>query len=142
MSMSAGAAQRMIAASHDCAEGLGVAISTAIFDAEGRLFAFGRMPDAHWISVEVAQSKAFTGALLQSDGADLVAMPEAVLAALSAIQPRGLMVLESVTVVRSASGAVIAGIGCSGSTDDKDHKCAKAARDAYLTDDGDGNAHE
>ncbi|MCW2830464.1 MAG: glycolate utilization protein [Aeromicrobium sp.] len=132
MDLSAHVAQRMIAASHAKAEELGAAISTAIFDSEGRLFAFGRMSGAHWISVEVSQSKAFTGALLQCDGADLAGMSPDTLTALSALQPRGLMPLGSVTVVRGADGRVIAGIGCSGATDDQDHECARTARDAFA----------
>ena len=71
MPLTAEVAQRMIRASQDKARELGVAVSTAILDPEGRLFAFGRMEDAPWIAIEVSQAKAFTGALLRRDGADL-----------------------------------------------------------------------
>src|SRR5271167_2842291 len=99
MPLTAEVAQRMIQASQDKARNLGVAVSTAILDPEGRLFAFGRMADAPWISIEVSQAKAFTGALLRRDGPDLVKMPPAMFSALSAVQGRGLMPIGSVTVL-------------------------------------------
>src|ERR1700721_669338 len=68
MPLTAEVAQRMIRASQDKARELGVAVSTAIVDADGRLFAFGRMEGAHWVSVEVSQAKASTGAVLQNAG--------------------------------------------------------------------------
>lgn len=123
-------AQQMIRASQDRARELGVAVSTAIVDADGRLFAFGRMDGAHWISIEVSQSKAFTGALLRRDGADLQQMQPGVLSALSGLHGRSLMPMGSVTTLRE-DGQVIAGIGCSGATDEQDGECAHAARDAY-----------
>ena len=49
MPLTAEIAQRMIQASQDKARELGVAVCTAIVDANGRLFAFGRMTDAPWI---------------------------------------------------------------------------------------------
>ena len=130
MPLTAEVAQRMIRASQDKARELGVAVSTAILDS-GRLFAFGRMEDAPWISIEVSQAKAFTGALLRRDGADLAAMPPGALSALSAVQGRGLMPMGSVTILLEGS-TLIAGIGCSGATDEQDGECAHAARDAYA----------
>ncbi len=121
----------MIRASQEKARQLGVAVSTAIVDADGRLFAFGRMEEAHWISVEVSQAKAFTGALLRRDGPELQQMAPAMLSALSTAHGRGLMPMGSVTTLREGD-RVIAGIGCSGATDDQDGECARAARDAYA----------
>jgi uncharacterized protein GlcG (DUF336 family) len=132
MPLTAEIAQRMISASQVKARELGIEISTAIVDADGRLFAFARMNEASWLSVDVSQAKAFTGALLRRDGPDLQQMPPATLAALSAIQGRGLIALGSVTTVREGN-RVIAGIGCSGGTDDQDGECAHAARDAYAS---------
>ena len=43
MPLTSEAARRMISASQEKARELGVAVSTAIVDAEGRLFAFERM---------------------------------------------------------------------------------------------------
>ena len=131
MPLTAEVAQRMIRASQDKARELGVAVCTAILDPEGRLFAFGRMEDAPWISIEVSPAKAFTGALLRRDGADLAAMPPGALSALSAVQGRGLMPMGSVTILLEGS-TLIAGIGCSGATDEQDGECAHAARDAYA----------
>ena len=125
-------ARRMIEASQSKAREIGVAVSTAIVDADGRLFAFGRMQGSHWISIEVSQAKAYTGALLRRDGADLQGMQPSMLAALSAVQGRGLLAAGSVTTLREQE-IVIAGIGCSGATDEEDGECARAARDAYLT---------
>ena len=131
MPLTSETAQRMIKASQDKARELGVAVSTAIVDADGRLFAFGRMEEAHWISIEVSQAKAFTGALLRRDGPDLQEMPAATLSALSILHGRGLMPMGSVTTL-AENGKVIAGIGCSGATDEQDGQCARAARDAYA----------
>ena len=130
MPLTAEAAQQMIAASQAKAREIGVEVSTAIVDAEGRLFAFARMEGAHWISIEVSQAKAFTGALLRRDGPDLQQMAPETLSALAAVQGRGLMTMGSVTTLREG-GTVIAGIGCSGATDEQDGECAHAARDAY-----------
>jgi uncharacterized protein GlcG (DUF336 family) len=131
MPLTTEAAQRMVRASQDKAREIGVAVSTAIVDADGRLFAFGRMDGAHWISVEVAQAKAFTGALLRRDGPDIQQMNPAMFNALASLQGRGLMPAGSVTTLRE-NDVVIAGIGCSGATDDQDGECARAARDAYA----------
>jgi uncharacterized protein GlcG (DUF336 family) len=125
-------ALRMIKASHDKAGELGIHVSTAIVDAEGRLFAFGRMEDAPWSSVEVSQAKAFTGALFRRDGPELQQVPSDLVTALAAAHGRGLLRLDSVTTLREG-GRVIAGIGSSGATDDQDGECARAARDAYSS---------
>ncbi len=125
------AARRMISASQAKARELGVLVSTAIVDAEGRLFAFERMEGSRWISVEVSQAKAFTGALLGRDGPELAQMAPATLAGLAAMHHRALMPMGSVTTLREGT-TLIAGIGCSGATDEQDGECAHAARDAYL----------
>jgi glc operon protein GlcG len=130
-------AGRMIRASQEKARALGVAISTAIVDAEGRLFAFGRMDGTHWLSIDVAQAKAFTGVLLRQDGTALRQVPDATIAALSVMQARAVLPMGSVTVLRDGSDQVIAGIGCSGigspgATDEQDGECARAARDAHV----------
>lgn len=130
MPLTAEAAQRMILASQAKAREIGVAVCTAIVDDNGRLFAFGRMDGAPWLSIEVSQSKAFTGVLLRRDGPDLQQMQPNMLAALSAVQGRGLLPMGSVTTLRE-NDVVIAGIGCSGATDEQDGECAHAARDAY-----------
>ena len=93
----------MIGASQDKARELGVAVSTAIVDPEGRLFAFERMEGARWISVEVSQSKAYTGALLGRDGPDLAQVAPAALAGLAAMHNRALMPTGSVTVLREGT---------------------------------------
>lgn len=131
MSLTGAAARRMIDASQEKARELGVAVSTAIVDAEGRLFAFERMEGSRWISVEVSQAKAYTGALLGRDGPDLAEMAPTSLAALAAMHHRALMPSGSVTTLREGN-QLVAGIGCSGATDDQDGECAHAARDAYF----------
>ena len=124
------AARRMIAAAQAKAREIGVTVSTAIVDADGRLFAFERMEGSRWISVEVSQAKAYTAALLGRDGPELASMAPASLAALSAMHHHALMPNGSVTTLRE-NGVLIAGIGCSGATDEQDGECAHAARDAY-----------
>jgi glc operon protein GlcG len=131
MSLTGAVARRMIDASQEKARELGVAVSTAIVDAEGRLFAFERMEGSRWISVEVSQSKAYTGALLGRDGPDLAEMAPTSLAAIAAMHHRALMPSGSVTTLREGN-QLVAGIGCSGATDDQDGECAHAARDAYF----------
>jgi len=131
VSLTAANAAQMIQASQDKARETGVAVCTAIVDADGRLFAFARMEGVHWLSIEVAQAKAFTGALLRRDGADLQNMNPAVLSALSVMYGGKLLAMGSVTPVRQ-DGVVIASVGCSGATDEQDGECARAARDAYA----------
>ena len=130
MPLTSEAVRRMISASQAKARELGVEVSTAIVDADGRLFAFERMEGARWISVEVSQAKAYTGALLGRDGPDLMQMAPASLAGLAAMHHRALMPLGSVTTLRDGT-QLVAGIGCSGATDEQDGECAHAARDAY-----------
>jgi glc operon protein GlcG len=127
---------RMIGASHRRASELGMAVTTAIVDADGRLLAFGRMDGTHWLSIDAAQAKAFTGALLRQDGAALMRLPPAMIAALTRMQGRPVVPMGSVTVLRDENDQVLAGIGCSGigsmgATDDQDGECARAARDAF-----------
>jgi uncharacterized protein GlcG (DUF336 family) len=122
----------MIQASQEKAREIGVAVSTAIVDADGRLYAFARMEGAHWISIEVSQAKAYTAALLRRDGPDIQQMAPAMFTALANLQSRGLMPAGSVTTLRE-NDVVIAGIGCSGATDEQDGECAHAARDAYQS---------
>ncbi|WP_158745296.1 heme-binding protein [Acidisphaera sp. L21] len=128
-------AQRMISTSQEKARELGMAISTAIVDTEGRLFAFGRMDGTHWLSIDAAQAKAFTGAILRQDGPALQQVPSAMISALSLMQARAVLPMGSITVLRDENDRVIAGIGCSGigstgATDVQDGECARAARDA------------
>jgi uncharacterized protein GlcG (DUF336 family) len=142
MSLTGEIARRMISASHEKARQLGTAISTAIVDAEGRLFSFGRMDGTHWLSIDVAQAKAFTGALLRQDGAELQQVQAATISALSIMHGRALLPMRSVTVLRDENGRLIAGIGCSGvgsvgATDEQDAECARAARDAHARTDED-----
>ncbi len=136
MSLTHEIAQRMIGASHEKARELGMAVSTAIVDAEGRLFAFGRMDGKHWLSIDAAQAKAFTGAALGQDGAALQHVPAALISAVSLMQARAVLPMGSVTVLRDENNRLIAGIGCSGigsagATDEQDGECARAARDAH-----------
>ncbi len=131
MALSSEIAHRMIEASQAKARELGVSVCTAIVDPDCRLFAFARMPEAHWASIDVSQAKAYTGAFLQIDGPALQQMPGDLLTAVSLNLGRGLLALGSVTVLREGD-KLIAGIGCSGATDDQDGECARAARDAYT----------
>jgi glc operon protein GlcG len=129
--LTASICQLMITESHAMANEIGVQISTAIVDSEGRLNAFSRMDQANWLSVEVSQAKAFTGALLRRDGPDLQKMDSRVFLALAGVYGRGLLQAASISVVIS-DGSLVASIGCSGATDDQDGQCARAARDAYF----------
>lgn len=131
MGLSTETTARMISASQEAARRLGIAISTAIIDPEGRLAAFSRMPEAHWISIEAAQAKALTAAMLRRDGPDLAKLPEGMVAALGEVHGRALMAAGSVTALLE-DGRLVAGIGCSGGMDAQDAECAHAARDAYL----------
>src|SRR5947207_902826 len=96
-------ARRMIAASQAKARELGVTVSTAIVDADGHLFAFERMVGARWVSVEVSQAKAYTGALLGRDGPELAQTAPATLAALGEMHHQALMPAGSVTTLREAN---------------------------------------
>src|SRR5437016_440795 len=100
MPLTGEAVRRMISASQAKARELGVTVSTAIVDADGRLFAFERMEGSRWISVEVSQAKAFTGALLGRDGPELAQMAPATLAGLAVMHHRALMPMGSVTTLR------------------------------------------
>ena len=131
MSLSYEKALELIAASHEHARGLGISVATAIVDVDGRLIAFGRMEGVHWVSIEVAQSKAYTGSLLRMEGSGLQAMDRSILAQLGIMHGKAVVPLASVTLLRDEARHVVASIGCSGGTDDEDGECARAARAAF-----------
>ena len=62
---------------------------------------------------------------------DLQQMQPAMVSSLSMLHGHGLIPMGSVTTLREG-GTLIAGIGCSGATDEQDGECAHAARDAYA----------
>jgi len=133
MSLTVEQAQRMITSAQLKADEIGVKVSTAIVDPDGRLFAFSRMEGAHWISIEVSQAKAYTAALLRRPGTDLANLANSpFFASLVALHQGRVFPAASVTPAFDASGALVAGVGCSGATDDQDGECARAAAAAYA----------
>ncbi len=126
MPLTYAAAQAMVEASQEKAKALGIQISTAVVDAEGRLAAFGRMDGAPWISVEVSQAKAFTAAAMRRDGSELQAPQlQKFLPSLAQLYHGRIFFAESCTAIRE-SGVVIGGMGCSGGSDEQDGECARA----------------
>lgn len=126
MGLTYAAAHEAVLTSHIHAERMGIAISTAVVDAEGRLLAFGRMSTSRWISVEVAQTKAFTGALFGRASDGLSKLPSDLVVAVGKAHGRAVMAGPGVAVV-SQDGAPVAFIGCSGGTGADDQACADIA---------------
>lgn len=130
MPLTSEAAKRVIEAAEAKARELNLAISTTIFDAEGRLFAFSRMDSARWSTVEVSQAKAFAAVLFRREGPELQQIAPTTITAMAAAHHRGILPTASATVLREGD-QVIGSIGCSGApSDELDADCAHAGRDA------------
>ncbi|MGH7960780.1 MAG: GlcG/HbpS family heme-binding protein [Candidatus Binatia bacterium] len=130
-SITADAAQKMVAAGVAKAKEIGVAMVIAVLDESGQLKSLCRMDGAPLISTEVAQNKAYTALFgipsqefynfIKSDPALLAGVPHI---PRIAIFGGGLPIRIDATVV--------GGIGASGGTVEQDVICAQAGLDAIA----------
>jgi glc operon protein GlcG len=131
-SISREGAERALVAAVDRAEKMAVAVVVAVVDAAGELKAFVRMDGAPLISVRVAQDKAWTAAafgLPTHEWWDLVRDDPPMLHGF--VKTERLMIVGG-GVPLVAGGAVVGGIGVSGSSADGDRQIAEAGAAAMA----------
>ena len=121
------AAERMLAAAQAEAEGLGVAVAVAVVDEAGLLKAFHRMDGVGAVPVDIAQMKAYTGAIFRAPTHELAERNLDNPARLHSLPnvPRGTL-LAGGYPVRDGE-AVVGGVGVSGATPEQDMQIAEAA---------------
>jgi len=129
MSLNSSDALALVAAAHQAATELGVAITCCVVDAGARELVTARMDGAGWFTPDIARSKAMSSATLGSDSGELVGLitkhPE--LEYLIGDQmPVPFTTLAGGVVVREG-GAVIGAVAVSGATSEQDVEVARAA---------------
>lgn len=128
-------ARELIIAAERKAEELEVLMNIAVVSHEGNLIAFEKMDGAWLASVDIAISKAFTAASLQTATADLAeaVQPNQSLYGLNTTNDGRLVVFGGgIPLVRD--GTVVGAIGVSGSTVADDIAVAQAGADAFGSD--------
>jgi uncharacterized protein GlcG (DUF336 family) len=128
-------ARELIIAAERKAEELEVLMNIAVVSHEGNLIAFEKMDGAWLASVDIAISKAFTAASLQTATADLAeaVQPNQSLYGLNTTNDGRLVVFGGgIPLVRD--GTVVGAIGVSGSTVADDVAVAQAGADAFGSD--------
>jgi len=125
-------AQRVIAAAHEHAGGLGVRVTVAVVDEGGLLIALGRMDGAPPISSQIAESKAVGAALWHREGDALAQVNRdrpAFFAQVDRLVRMPIMPgLGSLLVRRDH--AVLGAVGVSGALPEQDRDCAAAGLSA------------
>lgn len=122
-------AKKMAEAALDHARQKQVKIVVAIMDQHGNLKYFERMDGNNFVSVRMAQLKAFTSASIPISTKDLAERNEK-LPNLSYLGVPGVVLLEGGLPIITADGEHIGAIGISGANPELDGLCAKAALDA------------
>jgi uncharacterized protein GlcG (DUF336 family) len=112
---------------------VGQPMNIAVVDDGGNLVAFVAQDDTKLIGESIAQRKALTAVLFQSDTKDLVPLvqPGAALYGIESTSEGRLVVFAGGVLLRDANGAVAGGIGVSAGTPDEDHRVAENGREAY-----------
>jgi uncharacterized protein GlcG (DUF336 family) len=119
----------LCAAARTAASDLGVPMSVAVMDPAGHLLALTRMDGAPWISVDVAQGKAWTAAAYGVPSAGqkdkLASMP--IFAAAITTMTHGRFTPQTGAVPVYRDGVLIGAVGASGGTGDQDEQVCSAA---------------
>lgn len=126
-------AETIIAAAKAAANAGGFAVSIAVLDAGAHLVAFSRMDSTILGAIDVAQRKARTAALFQTDSQQLgqVARPGGPIYSLEHTNG-GLISFGGGVVLRDETGAFIGAVGISGATPEADEAIAQAAAAELL----------
>lgn len=118
----------LVHAAHDEAARRQIAVSAAVVDAGGHLIAFGRMNGAEIAGPTLATDKAFTAVAHSTSTAELavLAAPGGELFGLQANGGGRYVIFGGGIPIRSG-GAIVGGVGVSGSTSENDIACAARA---------------
>lgn len=128
-------AREVIAAAERKAGELEVLMNIAVVSHEGNLIAFAKIDGAWLASIDIAISKAFTAAALQTETANLAeaVQPEHSLFGLNTTND-GRLVVFGGGIPLAEDGAVVGAIGVSGSTVEDDVAVAQAGVEAFSSD--------
>ena len=120
-------ASAAVAAAQKKAEQIGVKMNIAVVDAGANLKAFGRMDGAWLGSIDISIRKARTARLFDMNTGQIGALSQPG-GSLFGIEHSngGLITFPGGVPLRNGAGAVIGGIGVSGSTVENDHAVAEA----------------
>ena len=124
----------LVTLAHQEAQRRAIAISAAVVDAGGHLVAFGRMDGAEIAGPTLATDKAFT-AVAHSIATEELAVLAAPGGELFGLQSNGAgrYVIFGGGIPLRQDGAIVGGIGVSGSTSDNDIGCAKRAAEYFSS---------
>lgn len=125
-------AKELIEAAEEKAEEIEVPMNIAVVSNEGSLIAFEKMDGAWLASIDIAISKAFTAAALQTATANLAeaVQPNQSLFGLNTTND-GRLVVFGGGIPLTQDGDVVGAIGVSGGTVDQDITVAEAGVDAF-----------
>jgi uncharacterized protein GlcG (DUF336 family) len=122
-------AAAVVQAAQDRAKELGLTIAVAVFDADGRLRAFGSMDGVLTVCIDIAQMKAYAPAMTGLDGdqlADLINTRPLQYEVLTHRFPLPIFPGPGAVPLKAA-GQLVGAVGVSGSpTAQEDHQCAVA----------------
>ncbi|MBI4233981.1 MAG: heme-binding protein [Chloroflexi bacterium] len=119
-------AERLLQAAQAKAAQMGVKVSIAVADENGRLVALHRMDGAGWYTVEIATAMAFTVAAFRRPGADLINLQERPFFRAFAAMHGGrvLAALGSLPIKRGDQA--LGGVGASGGSAEQDLEIVQA----------------
>lgn len=116
------------------AEALGVPMSFAAVDAGGHLVAFERMDGAGFVTVEIAQSKAYTAAATKRPSGDVAAAfsERVAFSAAVSVATHGRFIPGAGALPVIVQGVVVGAAGASGGTPDQDVAVIESALAAVV----------
>jgi uncharacterized protein GlcG (DUF336 family) len=121
-------AMRMISASVQKAEELGIRVCISILDPRGDIIAVTRMDGALWRTVPISQGKAEASAAWDMPSGDLKdRWDQPVVRALSMMENGRLIPWQGALPIRREDGTLVGAIGVSGAKPDQDELVAKSA---------------
>ncbi|MBI67338.1 MAG: hypothetical protein CL777_01140 [Chloroflexi bacterium] len=121
-------AMRMISASVQKAEELGIRVCISILDPRGDIIAVTRMDGALWRTVPISQGKAAASAAWDMPSGDLKdRWDQPVVRALSMMENGRLIPWQGALPIRREDGTLVGAIGVSGAKPDQDELVAKSA---------------
>ncbi len=121
-------AMRMISASVQKAEELGIRVCISILDPRGDIIAVTRMDGALWRTVPISQWKAAASAAWDMPSGDLKdRWDQPVVRALSMMENGRLIPWQGALPIRREDGTLVGAIGVSGAKPDQDELVAKSA---------------
>lgn len=129
--ISLGEAQKIAAAARAAAMQAGLQMAVAVVDANGELILLERMDDVQIGSIQIAQGKARTSALLRRPTVELETAVAGGRNALISLDPRFVLIGGGLNVV--VDGQTVGAVGCSGGTAEQDAMICQAGLAARTT---------